>query len=93
MSNKYTEYFANPHTRFDFGQFALAILIKRYDERGEAMPRFTFVSGKFQTDCAELRLKYRELIDCAGIVAMFLDAVKANKQAQQQKAAQQNQNA
>jgi len=95
MSKKFTEYFNQPQTRFDYGQFAIAVLIRRYDERGEVMPRYTFNQGKLQTDCSELRLHYRQLIDGAGMFAMFLDAVQANKQAQQQaqQANQQNQNA
>lgn len=94
MSKKFIEYFAQPQTRYDFGQFALALLIREYDERGEVMPRYTFNQGKLQTDCSELRLKYRELVNGAGMFAKFLDAVQANKQAQQQaQANQQNQNA
>lgn len=85
-----TEYFHKPENQEAFKQYALARLVAEYDARGEVIPRHSFIYGKLQTDCLELRIKYREMLHGAEFLAAFLDVVKSNKE--REKAAQQQTN-
>lgn len=75
--SKYTDYFCSGKTQAEFTQYLIARLIAEYDQRGEVIPRHSFVNGKLQTDCPELRLRYRQALDGILIFTNFLDIVTA----------------